>query len=156
MLKKSNVQPFRTSRDLWIAWMRNEEQDFDEPYLQELHEKVMEREKKRNLKPVDFFYVIEYDCDKKRIEKVRVQLTTTIKILFNEIARVNKSYNFHELKGKIDHDFKDGVYKLYIQLQSLMFVEDLISTLLCDAQVYEQTLGIKVLKIQKVDKLPES
>ena len=151
---KSNVTPFRTCKDLWVSWMQQEEQEFDDPYLTNLHKKLMRREEERNLKPVDFFYTVEYTCEEERAQNVKAQFTDTMKVLFGEIGRTAKPYGFRDLKGKIEHGFKDGVHSLHIGLECLIFLEDLVSTLLCNADMYGRILGIKVLSIEKVKDWP--
>ena len=74
-----------------------------------------------------------------------------MKVLFGEIGRTAKPYGSKDLKGKIEHGFKDGVHSLHIGLECLIFLEDLVSTLLCNADMYGRILGIKVLSIDKVD-----
>lgn len=161
MTKKSNVLPFKTCKELWISWMQMEIQRFEDPNLIDLHTKVMMREQERNLKTVDFFYTIEYLCSEDRFENVKHQFNDTIKLLFSEIARTSKPYiprKFKDLnkdlKGRLQYGGKNGTYTLHIGLESLIFLENIISTLLCNADMYERMFGIKVLSITKKSEWP--
>lgn len=154
MVKKSNVIPFRTSKDLWISWMQGEEQEFEDPYLASLHKAIMKREQKRNGKAVSFSYSIEFKCEKERINKIQAQFVDMVKIMIHEIKRASKPYfnnNFKDLNASIDFETKDkDIYCFYIKLQTLVFIEDLIETLICNAQAYAQILGIEVLSIKRI------